>query len=48
MKGYRMSLVISFVLKLKDDERIDGDDLWACLFFIINMKVWRRMVLSME
>ena len=33
MKDYRMSLVISFVLKLKGDERIDRDDLWDCLAF---------------
>jgi len=31
MKDYRMSLVISFVLKLKGDERIDEDGLWSCL-----------------
>ena len=41
MKEYRVSLVISFVLKLKGDERIDGDGLWACLSFIIIMEVCR-------
>ena len=38
MKDYRMSLVISFP-ELKGDERIDGDDLWDCLSFILIMKV---------
>ena len=35
VKGYRMSLVISFVLKLKGDGKIDEDGLWSCLSFII-------------
>ena len=34
MKDYRISLVISFVLKLKGDERIDGDGLWSCPSFM--------------
>jgi len=41
MKDHRMSLVISFVLKLKGDERIDGGGLWYCLSFIVIMKVCR-------
>jgi len=35
MNDYRMSLVISFILKLKGDEQINGDELWACISFII-------------
>jgi len=35
MKDYRMSLVISFILKLKGDEQINGDELWACISSII-------------
>ena len=31
MKRNRMSLVILSVIKLKGDEVINGDDLWACL-----------------
>ena len=48
MKGYRMSLVISFVRELKGDERVDGDELWACHTFTISMKVSREMELCME
>jgi len=48
MKDYRMSLVISFVLELEGDERIDGDDLRVCLSFIIVMGVCRQMGLFME
>ena len=33
MKDYRMPLVISFVLKLKGDEKIGGDGSWSCLSF---------------
>ena len=38
-KDDRISLVISFVLKLKGAERIDGDGLWPCLPLIIVMEV---------
>ena len=38
-----MSLVISFVLKLKGNERIDRDGLWLCLSFITAMEVCRQM-----
>ena len=48
MKDYRMSLVISFVLKLKGGERIDGDGLWSCFSFIIGMEVRRQMEPDME
>ena len=34
-KNYRMSLVISFALELKGDERIDGDGLWLCFSSIV-------------
>ena len=30
-----------FIMKLKGDERIDGDDLWARISFIIIMKICR-------
>ena len=30
-----------FVMKLKSDERINGDDLWARISFIIIMKICR-------
>ena len=43
MKNYRMSSVTSIVLKLKVDERIDGDDLWSCLSFIIVIEVDRQV-----
>ena len=43
MKDYRMSSVISFVLRLKGDERIDRDGLWLCLSFITVMEVCRQM-----
>jgi len=43
MKDYRMSSVISFVLKLKGDKRIDEDGLWSCLSFVIGMEVCRQM-----
>ena len=43
MKDYRMSLVILFVLKLKGDQRVDGDCLWSCLSFVIGMGVSRQM-----
>lgn len=33
MKYYKMSLVLSFVPKLKGDERIDGDGLWLCFLY---------------
>jgi len=48
MEEYRMSLVISLVPKLKGDEGIDRDELWACRSFIIIIKVCRRMELCME
>ena len=41
MKDYRMSSVISFVLKLKGDETIDGDGLWSCLSSVTVMEVCR-------
>ena len=41
MKYYRMSLVISFVSKLKGDETIDGDGVWSCLSSITAMEVCR-------
>ena len=35
-RAYRMSLMISFVQKLKGwIERIDGYELWSCLSFIV-------------
>ena len=38
-KAYRMSLMISFVQKLKGwIERIDGDALWDCLFFVVMLE----------
>ena len=40
-------LMISFVLELKGDERIDKDDLWSCISFIIST-VAGRMGLYME
>ena len=50
MKDYRMSLVISFVLKLKGDDRIDGDGLWSCLLLSSLWKyvgkwghTWKKM-----
>jgi len=43
MKDCGMSLVISFVLKLKGDERIDGDGLWSYLSCIIGMEVCRQI-----
>jgi len=43
-----MPFMISLVLKLKGGERIDGGGLWACLSFIIIMKVCRKMELCME
>ena len=48
MKDYRISLVISFVLKLKGDERIDRDGLWLCFSFITVMEVCRQMGSYME
>jgi len=48
MKDYRMPLVISFVLKLGGDEKIDGDGLWSCLSFIIGIEVCRKMGSYME
>ena len=41
MKEYRMVLVISFVLKLKGDEKLNGDDLGARLSFMIIMRVFK-------
>ena len=41
VKYYRMSLMISFVLELKGDERIEGDCLSLCFFFIIITEVRR-------
>ena len=38
-KDDRVSLVISFVLKLKGAEGIDGDGLWPCLSLIVVMEV---------
>ena len=38
-KDDRVSLVISFVLKSKGAERIDGDGLWPCLSLIVVMEV---------
>lgn len=32
MNDFRISLMTSFVLKLKGVERIDGDVLWSCLY----------------
>ena len=32
---------VIFFMKLKCDERIDGDDLWARISFIIIMKICR-------
>jgi len=40
MKDYRMPLVISFVLKLKGDERIDGDGLQYGHVFLLS-SVWK-------
>ena len=38
-KAYRMSLMISFVQKLKGwIERIDGDALWDCLSFVVMLE----------
>ena len=48
MEECRMSLMVSFVLKLKSDERIDGDELWVGLSFILIMKVFREMELRIE
>ena len=48
MKGYRMSLMISFVLKLKEVERIDGDGLWSYFSIIISTEVRRQMRSYME
>ena len=39
MKYYRISSVILFVAKLKGDEKIDEDELWNCLFYILVMEV---------
>jgi len=47
-KDYRVLLMISFVLKLKGDERIDEGCLWLCLSFIIVMGVCRQMGQYME
>ena len=44
----RNVFVISFIMKLKSGVRIDGDDLWACLSFIIIMEAHREMELCME
>ena len=41
MKDYRIPLVISFVLKLEGDQRIDGDGVWSYLSFIAVMEVCR-------
>ena len=38
-----MSLMISFALELRGDERIDGDGLWSCLSFDIITEARRRM-----
>ena len=35
--------MISFVLELKGDERIEGDCLWLCFSFIIITEVRRQM-----
>ena len=38
-KAYRMSMVISFVQKLKGwIQRIDRDQLWACLSFVVSQE----------
>jgi len=41
MKDPRALLVISFVLKMKGDERIEGDGLWSCLSFV-GVEVYRQ------
>jgi len=38
-----VALVISHVLKLKGDGKIDGDGLWSCLSFVIGLEVSRQM-----
>ena len=48
-KNYRMSLVISFALNLKGDEKIDGDGLWLCFSSIVivaTLGVWEKGVLE--
>ena len=41
VKDYRMSLKISFILKLKGVGRIARDGLWSCLSFINIIEVRR-------
>jgi len=47
MKYPRALLVISFVLKMKGDERIEGDGLWSCLSFV-GVEVYRQHGSSMK
>ena len=46
MKYYRISLMISFATKLKD-ERID-DELWDYVSYTFVIEVYREMKLCME
>jgi len=47
-EGVQNVCMISFVLKLKEIQRIDGDAIWSCLSSIIIMEVCRQMGLCVE